>query len=431
MKRIFSILLCAILLCSTLFVGVSAAEIDFPSIPSVEGYPYAKYFIIDDSGNSKYKAYIVYSTDNSIPSVTVEQFSDSQYNYTVTANADCIIYQRELPYNTSTWQNGLKQSKTTVTFRYLPSSVVYSDFDILNTDGSVFFASTAPDTGGDSSTVTLRGGFVFNDTLDIDGVSFKENIDFYFGVGSNLSLSSSNGIEISNGTLTLATIGAYKNGSWTADWTEITIPEAQVSQEFYDWFIANTTETTCDGSSCLVGDSNGDGYCEDCFMMMMSVAPEQGATYPSHLPQLPSDDGYWRVVYQKDGETYLVSELNAYGSFYGKDDLSLWHNKQATTYVLLDNEWDYYKSSTVASYVCDMTDIVWSSQDIYFENGELFFPLPLWAQVLGVTEREMERETVPTMTNSAVSLVVCGIGCLVLLISLVLLVRVLRKYLKR
>lgn len=302
---------------------------------------------------------------------------------------------------------------------------------------------------------TIHGAYIFNDVLTIPPwtTNHLEEVDFYTGtleeVNENTQLSGV-AYNFAGDILSYTIIGSdgsqkiaeyaynFTTNTWySADVRRVHFEsryEQSVSEGFYDWFIANTTEVFCDGSTCTVDDPTAE-FCDDCHARLRLASPPSSevAPYPSYLP--PFDTGYWNVVYTYGSDTYLVSMVtdSPNGRFYGENETNKLFVGYSNfiIYKLNGEEWERLNYINTISELCTLSDVVWSSKDIYYENGELFFPLPLWAQVLKVTEREVEVETVPTMTNSAVSLAVCGIGCLALLISLVLLVRVLRKYLKR
>ena len=77
-------------------------------------------------------------------------------------------------------------------------------------------------------------------------------------------------------------------------------------------------------------------------------------------------------------------------------------------------------------------NVVYSDLDIYNSDGDLFFPpppKPLSVTALGVAQEILEVDTVPTIQQVLLILALCGVGCLVLLISLPLLKRVFRIFL--
>ena len=73
----------------------------------------------------------------------------------------------------------------------------------------------------------------------------------------------------------------------------------------------------------------------------------------------------------------------------------------------------------------------WSAYNLYDHNGALyltgdngFFPVPpLAEQIQGVTLETLEGQTIPEVTGTMKTLALCGVGCLALLTSLVLLSR--------
>lgn len=105
-------------------------------------------------------------------------------------------------------------------------------------------------------------------------------------------------------------------------------------------------------------------------------------------------------------------------------------------YKLVGDSWSMLSNSVEAVssfYMINSDDVVYSSVDILDTDGNLFFGVPpatLEAQIMA-----MVAETIPDLQTDLMTkittIVPYGIGCLALLISLVLLVKVLRRYLPR
>lgn len=102
-----------------------------------------------------------------------------------------------------------------------------------------------------------------------------------------------------------------------------------------------------------------------------------------------------------------------------------------------NGQWNSWKSSSSSgaqtSFVTDINTPLYSTLTLYSENGDVFFQTPpatLEGAVAQMVAEEMT--TFPEMMAQKMrTLVLCGVGCLALLISLVLLVKVLRRYLPR
>lgn len=79
-------------------------------------------------------------------------------------------------------------------------------------------------------------------------------------------------------------------------------------------------------------------------------------------------------------------------------------------------------------------DLLESTRDIYYKDGSIFFQVPP-AGTLAEAIMEVVKAEIPATQNNLMktmsTVVLCGVGCLALLISLVLLVKVLRRYLPR
>lgn len=214
---------------------------------------------------------------------------------------------------------------------------------------------------------------------------------------------------------------------------------ASVSVEFYEWFTANTHEWTCDGSTCPATDVNEDEICDDCgARILRMVAPPDG--WPSNMPAPPTSfdsNSQYILMTKDDGYTYLyvftpydaspVSEWNTIGSVHNSMQLKMFDasgngvNVKRLTYRLSDDgEWYQHDSQSVDSTLFgdfEEIDMIYSTLSFYKEDGTLFFPLPLWAEVEKVTQGEMMTALAETL-GTMKTLMVCGVGCLALLVVL-------------
>lgn len=213
-----------------------------------------------------------------------------------------------------------------------------------------------------------------------------------------------------------------------------------VSDDFYNWFTANATESLCDGSLCPVGDSNADGYCDECFKRMTTVA-ETYPVYPSDLPAPPYIGGTYEreiIIFDDDGVTKLYSYITS-----GKaDNYYVWGNSnnqevileatgptsEGSGFKLVNGQWEYSGVVSGDYTLCTKDDIIYSSVTIQDQNGDDFFPLALWHRILLVTRGAMKAE-IPNLVGSISILAILGITLMALLICLPLFGKVLRRFL--
>lgn len=192
------------------------------------------------------------------------------------------------------------------------------------------------------------------------------------------------------------------------------------------------TPPMCDGTSCPATDANVNGICDDCGMTLSL----RSLTYPT----LPSTDGsnvqtalvktkysgvdaYMYSVFSSDS-TYTIQGTSP-GTVY---QLAVDGVAQYKQYVTTDGQtWveiqdGSVNDQTVGSGVIANTTVVSSTFNWYDESGTLFFPVPLWEEMGQVTQGEMGVLTQETMETVS-TLVLCGVGCLALLMLLNLLGR--------
>lgn len=208
-----------------------------------------------------------------------------------------------------------------------------------------------------------------------------------------------------------------------------------------DIYLSGTevVEALCDGSTCPATDVNEDGYCDDCGLRLMRmIAPPDG--WPSNMPAPPTgfdSNSQYILMTKGDGYTYLyaftpydaspVSEWNTIGSVHNSMQLKMYDasgngvNVKRLTYRLSDDgEWYQHDSQSVDSTLFgdfEEIDMIYSTLSFYKEDGTLFFPLPLWAEVEKVTQGEMMTTLAETLGTMKI-LMVCGVGCLALLVVL-------------
>lgn len=205
-----------------------------------------------------------------------------------------------------------------------------------------------------------------------------------------------------------------------------------VSAGFYDWLTTNAVMQVCDGSSCPVTDADENGYCDDCGLYIMrSVAPEAPNNWPSAYP-LPSttydshtiikDVSGTTYLYMVDGGTPTIKYLEP-ASTSGKYRLTFefpgtYPDYMVFRYQLINGEWAYDSVGTMSSFTFgDPITFVYTDTDVLDASGNVFFPLPLWAEMGQVTQGEMVG-LAQTTDGTILILVLCGVGLMALLMVL-------------
>lgn len=196
-----------------------------------------------------------------------------------------------------------------------------------------------------------------------------------------------------------------------------------VSTSFYEWFVGNAEQIetpTCNGSICPAHDVNIDGVCDDCGMTLMSLSRSPvppsvtGNNFNSAL--FYSGTLYKYTVYTSD-DSYTIRG-SVYGERYRADtEPSSVNVKVFESYDGLNWE-QTYDGKSASNYPGEVGwELLSSSFSWYDDNGEQFFPVPLWAEVEQVTQGEMVALTTETVGTMKV-LVVCGVGLMALLVGL-------------
>ena len=297
-----------------------------------------------------------------------------------------------------------------------------------------------PSFAEDNNTFIIEAGiYSFKSTFDLPSEDISQNINFttdYEGV------SSFNTINV--GTTAMAfrysggSVSVYKT-RWLHEECRIinVIEDTIVSEPFYYWF-NNSIAKPCDGSACPATDLNLDNVCDDCGMAFSMLREFTPSDFPSGYPSVPSvapDARYYLYRVHSSGSTYIVAypstvtptydttKQNGYLTFsesYGSYRLDTTNNE----WVLNNDDSPYSIGGTNNNSV----DILYSSVTIKDENGENFFPIPLWEKVEKVTQGE-----IPTFNNQVVgnlmTVTLCGVGLITLLVALYLLLRTFRRFL--
>ena len=282
---------------------------------------------------------------------------------------------------------------------------------------------------------TVAGKWTWNTPIDLKPYrnTLNESVSFTSGGESYNSISV---VYLSNDSLRYGTAGSVyttnASGFGQSRYQTIdfgSVPQT-VSELFYNFLTAHASFVHCDGSACPASDVNDDMYCDDCGALLFRLAGVPNGGYPSTLPFPPSDYESYTILVD-DGVTYLymvngeepritISDVNSSGKrtlTFTMDGAYPQTNIQR--YQLINGGWAYDSVNSLRSFtfVADTLNFVYSTVDIYDTTGNRFFPLPLWEMMGQVTQGEMtglQTETAGTMRI----LVLCGVGCLALLVVL-------------
>lgn len=239
----------------------------------------------------------------------------------------------------------------------------------------------------------------------------------------------------------------WKKSYWDLVWSSFDIYTSSTSGVIY-FEGTEPLSLFCDGSSCAVSDFDLDGVCDTCgntlaYSVQRTYTPNN---WPSELPLPPlgHDDNYHYVImnvigYDVEDESgiYLHTftprqeyptlewDNRANGDFLTvtaiiDDGLNVAYMNYHK-YILENGEWVQVESSqskyTARLGVMGMDDVIYSTLNLYTEEGTLFFPVPLWLAVERVAQGEMV-ELIPMTGQTMMILTVLGVGLLALLILL-------------
>lgn len=176
---------------------------------------------------------------------------------------------------------------------------------------------------------------------------------------------------------------------------------------------------TCDGSSCPATDVNIDGICDDCGMTLMSLSrtpvPPDVTGNNKNYVMFYSGTVYQYTAYTSDSSYTIRGE--EYGARYRT---YLEPSATATRFQSYDGiNWEQtYNGTTANDYPGEIGwELISSTYDWYTEEGDRFFPVPLWEEVQTVTQGEMGTLTSET-AGTMKTLVVCGVGLMACLMAL-------------
>lgn len=297
-----------------------------------------------------------------------------------------------------------------------------------------------------TSTVIQAGEWIGNESFD---QSIRSNIfDFAFTVSGETSEITFTGMkwnvssDVSKTYMTYITesgtyVKAYSYGDgWVELYRSITVLEdTKVSSSQYEWFVSNFTFvpeiTECDGSACSVTDTDKDNICDNCGLVLsynlrstlLDFAHSEITTAQS---QWATGHDYWLIAENGNGSynIYLSADIFTYDSETGK--LYADGAIQGQTVVTMDD--GSFGSQGWSTQV--VGSISFARSAVVESSHEGFFPRPpLWEEILGVAEGEIQNQTLPNLGGTMMILVVCGISLVALLVLLVLLAKKLRIFL--
>lgn len=232
------------------------------------------------------------------------------------------------------------------------------------------------------------------------------------------------------------------DGEYTSSvvWSNISIYKDANRNEIVIQGSEPSYNSFCDGSSCPATDINVDGNCDDCGMMLSL----RSLTYPAFPTVYGSNKHYALVKTKYSGvDAYMYSVFISDATYDirgetpdtvyqiavdGDADYIQYVTTDGQTWVEIQNSSVNYQS--VGSGIVSQTTVIASTFDWYNEEGERFFPLPLWAEMELVTQGEMVSLTAETVGTMKV-LALCGVGLIALLVVLSLFGRRSLIFLKR
>lgn len=225
--------------------------------------------------------------------------------------------------------------------------------------------------------------------------------------------------------LLISTTTGNINMGQTPIWSNYDI-KYKNSEEIY---FEKTYETKCDGSTCSASDVNQDNICDDCGAMFSVLRNYTPSDFPSGYPAVPSlnmpEANYYLYKVQSSGITYLLVYPSYVTPTYDTSQQNglLYYSESYGNYRLdtTNNEWVLSSDDspyTIGGTNNNSVDIYYSSDTIYDQNGDTFFPIPLWMEMDNLTQGEMENNLNPTVVGILMTLMVCGVGCLALLVVL-------------
>lgn len=226
-----------------------------------------------------------------------------------------------------------------------------------------------------------------------------------------------------SGTGTVLSIGLKETVSVVIDFAE-----QEVDASVYNWVYNDGYEIVCDGSTCPATDVNHDNICDDCGMMFSVLRDYTPSDFPSGYPAVPSlGNPYARYYLYRvisSDRIYIVAYPSTVTPTYDstKQNGQLYFSESYGNYRLdtTNNEWVLSSEEspyTIGGNNSTSVENLYSSVQIYDENGDPFFPIPLWMEMEKVTQGEMQGLTVTT-AGTIQTLALCGVGLMALLVVL-------------
>lgn len=150
---------------------------------------------------------------------------------------------------------------------------------------------------------TVSGVWTFNEYLEHPNpngntkisIVFISNGTTYSDLAVNTSAQYNMNKLIYGGVIT---VYDFNTGAWINEAfrvIEFTTP-VLLSKSEYEWFIANATPPTCDGSACPATDLNKDNFCDDCgfeFAVPRDYSPFTVKKFMNHIGQIFSSAVSW------------------------------------------------------------------------------------------------------------------------------------------
>lgn len=190
----------------------------------------------------------------------------------------------------------------------------------------------------------------------------------------------------------------------------------------------SNSELFCDGSTCPATDVNQDNVCDDCGMTF-AVLRDYGPSFPD--PYTVWTDEYqerfpYAFIYSESGIDYLV--LAALRPDYENGEIRVDKMSGDLSYLLYaanpSGLWKYQGGYSEGAFLAHEGDIYpsfdllqWSDGSVVYPHNKDFFPIPLWVEMGQVTQGEMGQLT-QTTAGTITTLILCGVGLMVLLVVL-------------
>lgn len=223
-----------------------------------------------------------------------------------------------------------------------------------------------------------------------------EDVSFLFGFGNEARYS-------------------FDQGKWWASSSrKIDFDSVQfVSADFYEWFTANAIPRDCE---CVeMTDSNSDYTCDVCGLTVSENS--RTYNYSESVTFRTASSEFIKVEYFSPAPINIRGYID--GSSYRVDcDSPVW----VVSYTSANNyDWTRVYSAVLSTHFPSDNledEVIASTFDWYSsDNGDLFFPLPLWSTINNKTQGSL-----PSMSQvvggAMTTLAVCGVGLVALLMVL-------------